>query len=99
MRSSLNRRGLLDGAADILILLEPGVQHVADEQVIDDHADHAADQRPDYRYPEVVAEGDTGMAIRTRQRRLPPSREVREQPGAEVTGRVDRVARVRLVGQ
>src|SRR5262249_21853971 len=46
-----------DWPLDFLLLLQPGVQDITDEQVIEDDADHAADQRPDDRYPEVVAEG------------------------------------------
>jgi hypothetical protein len=87
-----------DRAFDLLGLLEPGVQHVADEQVVDEHADDAADQRADDRYPEVVAEGQASRAVRTRERHLSPAGEVCEQPRAEVTGRVDRVSRIRAVG-
>src|ERR1700733_9860806 len=48
-----------DGTGDVLEHLEPGVQDVADEQVVDDHAEGAPDQGPDYGYPEVPAERET----------------------------------------
>src|SRR5208282_4161100 len=36
--------------------LQPRVQDVADEEVVEEHTDDAADERTDYRYPEVIAE-------------------------------------------
>src|ERR1700761_1432580 len=48
--------GLFDRALDVFGQLQPGVQHVTDEEVVDEHADDAADQRPDDGYPEIVAE-------------------------------------------
>src|SRR6202042_1441469 len=50
------RLGLRDGALDVFGQLKPRVQHVADEQVVEQDADRAADERPDDRYPEVIAE-------------------------------------------
>src|ERR1700761_8925892 len=50
------RRRLFDRARDGLGQLEPRVQHIADEQVVDEDADHPPDERSHDRYPEVVAE-------------------------------------------
>ena len=74
------------------------MQDVADEQVVDEHAQGAPDQRPDDGYPEVVAERDTCHVVAARQGQLPPSREEREQPGPEVAGRVNGISGVRAVG-
>src|SRR5271163_818807 len=43
--------------------LQPGVQDVADEEVVEDDADDAADERPDDWYPEVIAEVESGRAV------------------------------------
>src|SRR5580693_8290549 len=90
-----HRLRLGDRPRDFLGDLQPGMQHITDEQVVDDHTDDTADQRPDYRYPPVVGELEATQAVRAWQRHLPPAREVREQAGPEVAGRVDRVDRVR----
>ena len=49
-----------------------GVQHVADEQVVDDDADDAADQRPDDGYPEVVAEMESDRVVGPGEGHLSP---------------------------
>src|SRR5437588_9425715 len=72
----------------------PGDQDVLDEEVVDEDAEHPADERPHDRDPEVPAEAGAVA----RQRHVAPPREEREQPGAEVPGRVDRVAGVGAVG-
>ena len=61
-------------------------QHLADEQVIEVDAQCAADKRADDRYPPVSVGREGGLA---------PAADPREQPGADVAGRVDGVAGVR----
>jgi len=43
--------------------LQPGVQDVADEEVVEEHTDDAADDRTDDRYPEVIAELESGHIV------------------------------------
>ena len=74
------------------------MQDVADEQVVEEDADDGSYQRPHDGYPEVAGEIETDRMVGARKGHLPPPGDPGEQPGAEVTGRVDRVARVRPVG-
>src|SRR6266568_335380 len=73
----------------------PHVQDVADEEVVEQDPGNRPYQRAHDRYPEVTAEYTVDG---TRQRDLPPARYEREQPGPEVTGRVDGVSGVGTVG-
>src|SRR5487761_443211 len=68
----LDELALGDRPLDVLGLLQPGVQDVADEQVVEDDADDAADERPHDRYPEVAAERETARVVAARQGDLPP---------------------------
>src|SRR5215218_1592987 len=65
-------------------------EHVPDEEVVDDGSHHAADQRSHYRNPEV--------AVNTWQCHVAPTGEPREEPRAEVTGRIDGIVSVGPVG-
>jgi hypothetical protein len=94
----LRQMTLRDRPLDFLGHLEPGVQDVADEQVVEEDADDASDERPHDGYPEVAAEIKTDRVVGAREGDPPPAGDPGEQPGAEVARRVDRVARVRAVG-
>src|ERR1019366_8214498 len=59
----LREPGLLDRTADLLHHLEPGVQHVTDEEVVDEHAKDASDEGADDGYPEVAAEGEARRVV------------------------------------
>src|ERR1035438_7071563 len=94
----LREPGLLDRTANVLDHLEPGVQHVSDEEVVDDHAKYASDEGADDGHPEVDAEVEGSRAEGPRQGHLSPPCEVGEEPGPEIAGRVDGVPRVRAIG-
>src|ERR1035437_7598379 len=70
------------------------VEHVTDEEVIGESADHAADQGSDDWYPEVVAELEAANAVGAGDGHLAPAGEEREQARPEVTGGIDRVSGV-----
>src|SRR6185437_11257817 len=65
-------------------------EDVSDEEVVDHGPDTAAEQRPDYRYPEIGVD----VPVVAREGDLVPAGDGREDARTEVAGRVDRVAGV-----
>ncbi len=72
-----------------------GVNNIADEQIVDQHADDSADQRSDDRHPQVRGERPGEIPWHGK---IPLSTNPGQKPRAEITGWIDRISRIGAEG-